>query len=420
MAAARGCPCIKRFSGAVMKTEFEEIGHAGGTVTVHVEEREERLSYSLEFSNSNPYGFKLISLYALPQGVPVERMTVGGLNNPFPPPKVPGSYLIHLSSDREGMFGRTCAFCNRYWRSSDGPHVGAGYCAYCGRQPVSLALTSRQRVYVQSVCALITHGIEHGPGFYRWDLNELSATPADAASQSFYLAEERQQRHRLCLACGVGQDVLGGASYCCACGTRDDRELLEDALDDARQRARSGALPGALRDAVSATDSFVAAIVSELVNRVPLTKERKAYWTGKNRPKHKFRETFERLDRDFGFKTAAALTTHEQALAMKLVARRHVHEHGGGIVDQAYLDETGDNLRLGQSITEAPKEIFEFIGLMGKFSQAVMVGFHELFPASDDAIAMGRQYGRAQKAQQARTNSKAAAAPTDAAAEVAG
>lgn len=390
-----------------MNTEFEEIGHPGGTVAVHVEEGEGGLSYSIEFSNSNPYGFRLISLYALPQGVPVERMSVGGLNNPFPPPKVPGSYLIHLSSDREGMFGRTCGFCRKYWRSSDGPRVGSGFCAYCGRQPVSLALTTRQQLYVQGVCALISHGIERGPGSYRWDLDELSTAHADPASQSFYLAEERQQRHRLCLACGTSQDVLGGASYCCACGTRDDREVLGDALDAARHRARSGALAGALRDAVSAVDGFVATVASELVDRVPLTTSRKTYWAGKNRPKHKFLETVQRLDRDFGFKTEDALKRRDMALAMKLVARRHLHEHRGSIVDQEYLDQTRDTLRLGQRVTESQDEIFEFIGLMGKFGEAVMGGFHELFPPSQDAIAIGRQYGLVDKAKEARINCKA-------------
>lgn len=390
-----------------MGTEFEEIGHPGGTITVHVEKEDDRLLYSLEFSNSNPYGFKLISLYALPQGIPVERMDVGGINKPFPPPKVPGSYLIHLSSDREGMFGRTCAFCTQYWRSSDGPHVGAGFCAYCGRQPVSLALTTRQRVYVQSVCALISHGIEHGPGFYRWELDNLSTAPADPASQSFYLGEERQQRHRLCLACGTGQDVLGSSSYCCACGTRDDREVLGDALEAARHRARRGELAGALRDAVSSVDSFVAAIVAELVSRVPLTTSRKNYW-GKNRPKHKFVETIQRLDGDFGFRTGDALTKSEQLLAMKLVARRHLHEHKGGIVDQEYLDETGDNLRLGQAVTEDQREIFDLIGLMGKFGQAVMKGFHEMFPPSEEAMAIGRQCGRVEKAKIRRREQKSA------------
>lgn len=396
-----------------MGAEFEEIGHPGGTVTVHVEEADDRLCYSLEYSNSNPYGFKLISLYALPQGVPLERVGVEGLGAQFAPPKVPGSYLIHLSSDREGMFGRTCFFCAGYWRSADGPNVGSGCCAYCGRQPLSLALTARQRLYVQSVCELINHGLSSGPGFYRWSLDDLSTTPSDPSSQSFYLAEHRQQRHRLCLACGTGQDVLGGASYCCSCGTRDDRELLMEALDAARQRARKGELPGALRDAVSATDSFVAILVSQLVARVPMTSVRRAYWAGKNRPKHKFVETAERLDEHFGFKSKAALTEPELLLAAKLVPRRHVHEHCGGIVDQDYLDQTGDNLRLGQMIREDQAEIFEFIGLMGKFSQAVMIGFHELFPPSENAIANGLKYGRVGKANRAKTEKPNTLRPRD-------
>lgn len=395
----------ERGSGGLVKTDFEEIGHSGGQVTVFISETDGRLQYAMEFRNDNPVPVKLVSLYALPQGIAVERMTVAGLGVPFPPPTIPGSYLIHLASDREGMFGRRCGTCARYWRSSDAANVGTGYCAYCGITPTTLDLTDRQAHYVQGVCALIAHGIEKGPGGYTWDLNDLATAPSDDSSKEFYLSEERQQTHSVCLACGSGQDVLGRTSYCCACGTRNDRDFLEDDLDDARARARTGALPGALRDSVSALDSFIEGIAKQLVARVPLSKERKAYWSG-NRPRHKFRETIERLDQDFGFKIAASLKPAEIDQASKLVARRHLHEHRGGIVDQLYLDETGDNLRLGQKVAETQQEVFSFIGVIGKASSALMAGFHELFPPSESAIATGLKYGKVERAKLARTKNK--------------
>lgn len=228
------------------RPEFEEIGHSGGKVTVTVGRTEHGLAYSIGFSNSNPVPLKIVSLYALPQGIPVERITTAGMGVPFPPPKVPGSCVVMLASDREGWFGRTCAFCKGYWRSGDAAQTESGFCVYCGKTPMgTLALTSRQRMYVQAVCGLITDAVQEGPGVYEWDLDELSRdTKADPAS-TFYLSDERQQTRSVCLACGTGQDVLGKASYCCACGTRNDRELAQREFEAARARAKAGALEGA-------------------------------------------------------------------------------------------------------------------------------------------------------------------------------
>lgn len=388
------------------RSDFEEIGHSGGTVTVAVDESEGRLRYSMGFSNSNPVPFKLVTLYALPQGIAVEYVPTAGLGVPFPPPSVPGSYLVMLASDSEGMFGRTCPSCRRYWRAGDAARVKAGFCAYCGQVPENLCLTDRQRRYVQAVCSLVSHALDHGVGEYVWDLNELTTEAKDEGSKSFYLSDERQQTHSLCLSCGCGQDVLGRASYCCACGTRNDRMLLEDDLGRAKARARDGSPEGALRDAVSALDGFIGTVVNELVNRVPMTASRKAYWSGK-RPRHKFAETVRLLDRDFGFKLEASIGPAELTHAHKMVNRRHLHEHRGGIVDQLYLDETGDDVRLGQRLTEGQEDVFSFIGSIGKVSTALMTGFHEMFAVDQDAIERGKQYGRVARAQKARSESAA-------------
>lgn len=380
------------------RAEFEEIGHSGGKVTVIIGETERGLTHSMGYSISNPVPCRLVTLYALPQGIPIERINTAGMGVEFPPPSVPGSYVVMLASDREGHFGRTCQFCKKYWRASDAAQAKSGYCAYCGQMPTSLFMTDRQRIYVQSVCSVISHGLNQGPGEYVWDLDELGHDSKDINARAFYLADERQQTHSLCHACGFGQDVLGRASYCCACGTRNDRVFLISDLDNAKQRARDGALEGALRDTVSATDSFISMVVKQLVERVPLSAARKAYWGGNNRPRHKFEEAVRRFDADFGFKIAASLKPKELELAKIMFARRHLHEHGGGIVDQTYLDETGDPLRLGQTLKEDSESVFGLIGAISKASAALMEGFHELFPPSESAIAMGEKYGRVERA----------------------
>lgn len=384
------------------KRAFEEIGHSGGKVVAHVEEHAGRTRYSVQYSNSNPVPLKLVMLYALPQGIPVERVGGGyGLGVPFEPPTYPDSLLVPLASDREGMFGRTCPHCRGYWRASDGPQQESGFCPYCGRTPMgSITVTERQHFYVAAVCQLISKAVSSGPGSYALDLDDIPKDPKDPATQAFYLEDERQQTHRACLACGSGQDVLGRASYCCACGTRNDREILAEDLAKARDRARAGELEGALRDTVSALDGFIAAIAEQLVSRVPLSRARKNYWSGE-RPRHRLAATVETLDRDFGFSISNTLKPGELRLAAKMVARRHLHEHKRGVVDQDYLNETHDAVRLGQHLVEEPDEIHALIGLAGKIGTAVMDGFHELFAPDATAIATGEKYGKVARARQA-------------------
>ena len=56
--------------------EFPEIAHSGGKITLDVEVDEQgNVGYSMGYSHSRPTPVTLIQVYALPQGVPVERMS---------------------------------------------------------------------------------------------------------------------------------------------------------------------------------------------------------------------------------------------------------------------------------------------------------------------------------------------------------
>jgi hypothetical protein len=179
--------------------------------------------------------------------------------------------------------------------------------------------------------------------------------------------------------------------------------ILADDLAKARERARAGELNSALRDTVSALDGFIAAVAEQIVARVPLSRERKSYGSG-DRPRHRLAATVERLDHDFGFSVAKTLAPAELVLAGKMVARRHLHEHKRGVVDQEYLDETRDSVRLGQHLVEEPEEIHAFIGLAGKIGSAVMEGFHDLFPPDPAAIAVGEKHRTLERARRPGTN----------------
>lgn len=364
-----------------MGEEFEEIGHCGGKITVSVRDLDGRRAYSLSYSSDRPNPAALFMIYALPQGIPVEIIPSLGMGVSFPEPSVRGSYMVIMSSDREGWFGRACPHCDRYWRSQTLP--GSGFCPYCGgSQEGQPHLTEAQSHYVAAVCQQITGALsaEH-PGDYVIDLDAVADAVGSAGEKPpFYYSEERQQTKMSCAACGRLQDILGKTGYCCVCATRNDLQVLKNDLELARERARKGELIGGLRDAVSGFDGYVDTISSELVRRVPLVRQRRSYWnTG--RPRHNLPDVFKNLDEHFGFRIRQSGSTGELIRANNMVNRRHVHEHRNGVVDQRYIDETGDKtVRIGQVLRETPDDVFNLIGYLSKAAEAMLTGFHELFP----------------------------------------
>jgi len=81
------------------KTELEEIAHTGGKVTFNVKiDAEGRISYSVGWTHSRPTHAALFAVYAIPQGVAVGDIKLGGIGTPWNPPPLPGCYPVFISS----------------------------------------------------------------------------------------------------------------------------------------------------------------------------------------------------------------------------------------------------------------------------------------------------------------------------------
>jgi hypothetical protein len=101
--------------GAIVsnKTELEEIGHTGGKVTFDVKiDAQGGVSYSVGWSHSRPTPATVFAVYAIPQGVAVGDIQIGGIGTPRNPAPLPGCFPVFISSDSTGMFGHQCPVCN--------------------------------------------------------------------------------------------------------------------------------------------------------------------------------------------------------------------------------------------------------------------------------------------------------------------
>ncbi len=364
-----------------MADEFQEIGHSGGKVTFTIKTNDDGVrSYQVSYSSSRPVPLMISMIYALPQGVPVEVLQIGGLGQSMDPPRIPGCFPVLLASDSQGKFGHNCPQCNSYWRSGPWPRI----CPYCATTAQGHEFLSESQLrYVRHYCDILSETMSFkDDGDVVLDMDEVAdAVGKESEKPDFYVSERSQQRKFTCSACGEFNDILGRFGYCSSCGTRNDlADFEESTVPTLRKHLNQSIAPeDCVSDAVAAFDSFMAQVAKQFVELVPLTKLRK------NRlSKQRFydldevRKTFKSW---FDIDMCAGMQEDECRFVARMFYRRHVYEHNSGEVDQKYLDDSGDTtVVLKQHIHETQKDAHSLLGSLVKMARNIHSTFHELFP----------------------------------------
>jgi hypothetical protein len=366
--------------------EFSEIAHSGGQITYTFEPNNSgghSLYLRVEFCRPN--AMAMVGVYAVPPGVPVAMMDIRGLGEPVTPPPLPQCVPIMVMSDSEGRFGHKCPACSGYWRSGPWPKL----CPYCATQaPEIHFLSDAQRRYIEHCVAMLEKAMTGDAGSATIDMDAVAdATLSSAEKPEFYVSEESQQRKFTCGACDEYNDILGRFGYCSRCGTRSDFADFESrSIVEVRERLRAGVPPDSIvRDAVAAFDSFIAQYAKQLVELVPMTKQRRARLTGKSF--HDLKEVRSTFLGWFDIDICRGMPDAEIAKTQVMFRRRHLYEHNGGEVDQRYLDESGDTtVKLKQVIHESAESAHALLGSLLKMARNTHSGFHELIPPLDGPI----------------------------------
>lgn len=370
-----------------MASEFEEIGHSGGKITFRIKTDDKgHRSYQIEFRSNRPVPFVWIAVYALPQGVPVEDIQLGGIGQQWNPPPIPGCFAVFIASDSQGKFGHHCPNCNGYWRSGPKPTV----CPYCATTAPSYQFLSEAQLrYVRHYCKVLSEAldsVENGEVVIDMDA-VADAVGKEGEKPAFYVSEESQQRKFTCGACNEFNDILGRFDYCSKCGTRNDMADFDgQTVPTIRDRLTAGNAPeDCVRDAVSSFDSFVAQYAKQLAEMVPLTEHRKNRLLKQRF--HNLTEVRETFRNWFDIDVCAGMKEDECRFVSLMFHRRHVYEHNGGEVDQRYLDDSGDTtVRLKQHIHETQQDAHTLLGSLLKMARNIHSGFHELFPPIPEPI----------------------------------
>lgn len=380
--------------------EFEEIAHSGGKITVNIRTDEQgRRGYHQTYSGSRPNPMSMIAVWALQQGIPIASVNLGGIGVQQDPPPIGGCYMIMIGSDSHGKFGHHCPACNGYWRSGPWPQL----CPYCRfqDQPFNF-LSEAQRRYVAHSCHALTEALNADQdGSITIDMDAV----ADAAGQegekpAFYVSEESQQHKFNCAACNEYNDVIGRFAYCSACGTRNDLVVFRSDMTTLRAQATAEMSGNAVRDAVSAFDNLVGQYTKQFLELVPLSKRR-----GERLQRGRFHDlgAIDDVLQWFDINVLMGLASGEITFLRRMFLRRHIYEHKGGEVDQAYLDASGDtSVRLKQHISESLEDIHRLINGLDRMAQRLHDGFHELLQPLEGPIRAYEERLAHQKAYSSR------------------
>lgn len=364
--------------------DFDEIAHSGGKITVQIiTDDNGRRGYQQSYSGSRPNPMSMIAVWALQQGVPIASVNLGGMGDRQDPPPMSGCYMVMIGSDSHGKFGHHCPACNGYWRSGPWPQL----CPYCRLedQPFNF-LSEAQRRYVAHFCDALTEALHADQdGSITIDMDAVAdAAGTTGEKPAFYVSEESQQNKFNCLACNEFNDVIGRFAYCSRCGTRNDFALFRSDMGALRSLLTAEKSGNAVRDVVSAFDNFVGQYVKQLIDLVPLSKRRR-----ERLQRGRFHDlgAIDEVMQWFDINLLNGLAPGEVAFLKRMFLRRHVYEHAGGEVDQAYLDASGDkSVRLKQHISESVEDVQRLISGLDRMAQRLHAGFHELVPLIDEPI----------------------------------
>ncbi|MGH7147014.1 MAG: hypothetical protein ACREIJ_03835 [Nitrospiraceae bacterium] len=379
--------------------EFQEIGHCGGQITVEIKTDENgHRGIAFGFRHSRPTPAAFFAVYALPEGLPVGTIQLGGIGQPWNPAPLPNCLPIFIGSDSLGMYGHQCTKCKGYWRSRGAPSRWRMTCPYCGlRAECHAFVTDGQRKYIRACVDLALRAMESDhDGEHLIDMDQVAdAVGKEGLKPEFYYAEETQQNQYTCFTCGDVNDILGRYGYCSTCGTHNGLSELEKEILGIKDRMnREQQYEVCVKDAVSAFDSYARQIAKQMASRIPMTLGRRKEW--ENKLFHNLKPRAEEFKTVFDINLFTGLTQDDIDFATLMFHRRHVYEHNGGEVDERYVRQSGDtSVRIKQAIRESRETALRISDLVVKIARNLLNGFHQIFPPEE--LPLEFESGRKQR-----------------------
>jgi hypothetical protein len=325
----------------------------------------------------------MFAIYALPQGIPVGDVHLGGIEQPWNAPPYPSCIPVFIASDSEGFFGHQCPDCGKYWRSGTLVRV----CPYCrGGGEAFQFLTPAHLAYVTHYTRVLINGMratEAGQSSkVTIDMDAIVDGAADVPKPDFYHPGIAQQTLFKCVRCNVANDIRGRYGFCSRCGWRNNVADLRAQIEAIRAEMNDGRLVSeeAVKKIISVFDACCRDLAAQLA-ALPMRPRRR-----KELLETLFRtDAADVLRRTFDIELLKGMDGDLNFLRM-MFQRRHVFEHEGGVATHRYLSESGDtSITEGTLIRETRENAHRLAGCVVRMATNFETGFHEIFPADDQS-----------------------------------
>lgn len=301
-------------------------------------------------------------------------------------------FSIPMKNDEEGFFGRECPNeeCLGYFKIELGTGLQGEdlpcHCPYCGHVgPHDTFWTQDQLEYARSAAMREVQK-------YVGDMLKRTFPPSRPRRSDFisitfqykpgtplplYRYEERQLETSLvCSECGLRYAVYGVFAYCPDCGSHNSLQILETNLDLAsKELDLSVTVEGSLADqlvadalenGVSAFDAFGRELfrVNSGLSTAP---DEVARISCQNLESLK-----SRVSKLFGIDLTTPFTVEDWRLLVQGFQKRHLIAHRMGVVDQAYISNSGD-LRavVGRKVDLDSNEVSVILLLVRRLGQHI-------------------------------------------------
>jgi hypothetical protein len=363
--------------------DFREIAHSGGKITFDISvDPEGRTQFRVTFTGSRPVPMSMFGIYALPQGIPLGDIHLGGIGQPWNPPPHRSCIPVFIASDSEGYFGHQCPDCGKYWRSGTLVRI----CPYCrGRGEAFQFLTPAHLAYVTHYARVLIDGMHATkPGESSQvtiDMDAIVDGAADVPKPDFYHPGIAQQTVFKCVRCNVANGIRGRYGFCSRCGWRNNLADLRGQIEIIRADINASRIAPeeAVKRIVSTFDACCRDWAAQLAT-LPMRPRRR---------RELLDTLFHRVDaadvmrRTCDVELFKGMDGDLNFLRM-MFQRRHVFEHEGGVATHRYLRESGDtSISEGTLIRETRENAHRLAGCVVRMAINFETGFHEIFPVED-------------------------------------
>lgn len=307
------------------------------------------------------------------------------------------SIPISIKPDEDGFVGRQCPSkgCCGYFKIQFGTGLKGEdlpcHCPYCGHKDNQGAfLTEDQEKYVHS------HAIRHIEGELSKIFKSFERRPRPGAVFDIsitckegrphpihYYREKKLEQEVVCEGCTLRYSIYGVFGYCPDCGSHNSLQILKANFaivekmlvlaETFEQAIKEKLIEDALENAVSAMDGYGRELCKLFANK-------------SSDPARAGNLSFQNISgaqtnllQLFSLDIAAAISSQEWVEVKKCFQKRHLLAHKMGVIDQAYIDQTGEGQSLdGRKVVVGSQEVRDLVGHLVNVGQYLYQRLHSL------------------------------------------